>query len=101
MSAREEQEAARTTRVAWIRGPPWLRLPILTLGHWGSHFVWSILNARAALFLMRLGIPKSVTSVVLMAGPLSGLLVQPVVGILSDLMYVFVDPRIDFEKRAG
>ncbi|NAZ17976.1 ABC transporter permease subunit, partial [Glutamicibacter soli] len=22
-------------------------------------------------------------------------------GILSDLMYVFVDPRIDFEKRAG
>lgn len=23
------------------------------------------------------------------------------VGILSDLMYVFVDPRIDFEKRAG
>lgn len=84
MSAREEQEAARTTRVAWIRGPPWLRLPILTLGHWGSHFVWSILNARAALFLMRLGIPKSVTSVVLMAGPLSGLLVQPVVGILSD-----------------
>lgn len=24
-----------------------------------------------------------------------------VVGILSDLMYVFVDPRIDFERRAG
>jgi len=23
------------------------------------------------------------------------------VGILSDLMYVFVDPRIDFEKREG
>ena len=24
-----------------------------------------------------------------------------VVGILSDLMYVFVDPRIDFERREG
>jgi microcin C transport system permease protein len=24
-----------------------------------------------------------------------------VVGILSDLMYVLVDPRIDFEKREG
>ena len=24
-----------------------------------------------------------------------------VVGILSDLMYVFVDPRIDFDKRVG
>ncbi|AWD21677.1 microcin C ABC transporter permease YejB [Pseudogemmobacter blasticus] len=28
-------------------------------------------------------------------------LIGLVVGILSDLMYVFVDPRIDFEKRAG
>jgi len=24
-----------------------------------------------------------------------------VVGIISDLMYVLVDPRIDFEKREG
>ncbi|MBP9184481.1 MAG: microcin C ABC transporter permease YejB [Fuscovulum sp.] len=28
-------------------------------------------------------------------------LIGLVVGILSDLMYVFVDPRIDFDKRAG
>ncbi len=28
-------------------------------------------------------------------------LVGLVVGILSDLMYVLVDPRIDFEKRQG
>ncbi|WP_424831592.1 microcin C ABC transporter permease YejB [Ruegeria sp.] len=28
-------------------------------------------------------------------------LISLVVGILSDLMYVFVDPRIDFEKREG
>ncbi len=28
-------------------------------------------------------------------------LMSLVVGIVSDLMYVFVDPRIDFEKRAG
>ncbi|WP_417808729.1 microcin C ABC transporter permease YejB [Thioclava sp.] len=28
-------------------------------------------------------------------------LISLVVNILSDLMYVFVDPRIDFEKRAG
>ncbi|AUH34416.1 microcin C ABC transporter permease YejB [Paracoccus tegillarcae] len=28
-------------------------------------------------------------------------LIGLLVGILSDLMYVFVDPRIDFEKRAG
>ena len=23
------------------------------------------------------------------------------IGLLSDMMYVFTDPRIDFEKRAG
>ncbi len=28
-------------------------------------------------------------------------LMSLVVGILSDLMYVLVDPRIDFEKREG
>jgi microcin C transport system permease protein len=28
-------------------------------------------------------------------------LIGLVVGILSDLMYVFVDPRIDFERREG
>ena len=28
-------------------------------------------------------------------------LMSLVVGILSDLMYVFVDPRIDFESRGG
>ncbi|WP_339108968.1 ABC transporter permease subunit [Thioclava sp. GXIMD4216] len=28
-------------------------------------------------------------------------LISLVVGILSDMMYVFVDPRIDFEKRGG
>ncbi|WFD44679.1 hypothetical protein MPSI1_003349 [Malassezia psittaci] len=67
-----------------ISGARYLRWPILTLGHLGSHFVWSILNARAALFLMRIGLAKSMTSVVLMAGPLSGLLVQPIVGIFSD-----------------
>ena len=28
-------------------------------------------------------------------------LIGLIVGIISDLMYVFVDPRIDFEKREG
>ena len=28
-------------------------------------------------------------------------LIGLLVGIISDLMYVFIDPRIDFEKREG
>lgn len=69
---------------AYIWGPEWSRSPVVMLGHLGSHYVWSILNSRAAPFLMRLGFSKSTTAIVLMGGPLSGLLVQPVIGILSD-----------------
>lgn len=68
----------------YIAGSPGWRSPLLTLGHLGTHVVWSLLNARATLFLQRIGLYKSITAVVLMAGPLSGLIVQPVVGVLSD-----------------
>lgn len=67
-----------------ISGPPYLRSAILNFGHLGTHFVWSILNARATLFLQRLGLYKSVTAIVVTAGPFSGLFVQPLVGVLSD-----------------
>lgn len=70
--------------IATIAGSSRLRSPILTMGHLGTHVVWSILNARASLFLQRLGLYKSFVAIVLMAGPLSGLLVQPIVGVLSD-----------------
>lgn len=70
--------------VPLILGPRRLRSPILTMGHLGTHVVWSILNARATLFLQRLGIYKSFVAIILMAGPLSGLIVQPTVGVLSD-----------------
>ncbi|PKI84689.1 hypothetical protein MVES1_001009 [Malassezia vespertilionis] len=57
---------------------------IVSFGHFGGHFVWSILNARTALFLYRLGVSKSVSSFVMMGGPASGLIVQPCVGVISD-----------------
>ncbi|BGP54860.1 hypothetical protein JCM8202v2_002447 [Rhodotorula sphaerocarpa] len=40
--------------------------------------------ARASPFLLSLGVSKSMMSVVFLAGPLSGLIVQPLVGVLSD-----------------
>jgi len=67
-----------------IRGPRYLRSPILMMGHLGTHVVWSLLNARATLFLQRIGIYKSVAAIVVTAGPLSGLIVQPMIGVLSD-----------------
>ena len=54
-----------------IRGPRYLRSPILMMGHLGTHVVWSLLNARATLFLQRIGIYKSLVAIIVTAGPLS------------------------------
>ncbi|GAA5990989.1 hypothetical protein JCM11641_007730 [Rhodosporidiobolus odoratus] len=40
--------------------------------------------AQASPFLLSLGVSKSMMSVVFLAGPLSGLIVQPLVGVFSD-----------------
>lgn len=40
--------------------------------------------SAASPYLLSLGLSKSMMSIVFVAGPLSGLIVQPVVGVLSD-----------------
>jgi len=84
VAADEQVSETHLEGAATLAGPFQLRSPILTMGHLGTHVVWSILNARAALFLQRLGLYKSVVALIMMAGPLSGLVVQPAVGVLSD-----------------
>ncbi|WFD34432.1 hypothetical protein MCUN1_001273 [Malassezia cuniculi] len=67
-----------------IRCSARLRQPALMAGSLGSHLVWSVQNGHAALFLQRLGLSKSLTALVLMVAPFSGLVVQPLIGLLSD-----------------
>ncbi|GAA6037771.1 hypothetical protein JCM8097_005026 [Rhodosporidiobolus ruineniae] len=50
----------------------------------GLQLVWSCEMAQASPFLLSLGVSKSMMSVVFLAGPLSGLIVQPLVGFFSD-----------------
>ncbi|CAO1634859.1 unnamed protein product [Sympodiomycopsis kandeliae] len=69
---------------AFIRGPQWLQLPLLTLGFLGTQIVWSVEMAYGTPYLLELGLSKATMAVVFMAGPISGLLVQPVVGVLAD-----------------
>ncbi|POY73600.1 hypothetical protein BMF94_3133 [Rhodotorula taiwanensis] len=64
--------------------PQWTRYLALTVSFLGLQLVWSCEMSRAAPFLLSLGISKSMMSVVFLAGPLSGLIVQPLVGVLSD-----------------
>jgi solute carrier family 45 protein 1/2/4 len=59
-------------------------LPLLTLGFLGAQCIWSVEMAFGAPLLMHLGMPKSQLAVVFVAGPLSGLIVQPCIGLISD-----------------
>ncbi|GJN89859.1 hypothetical protein Rhopal_002848-T1 [Rhodotorula paludigena] len=61
-----------------------LDLVKLTLGIAGAQLAWTVEMAYGTPYLLGLGLTKQGTSLVWMAGPLSGLIVQPVVGALSD-----------------
>ncbi|KAI7847853.1 major facilitator superfamily domain-containing protein [Circinella umbellata] len=56
----------------------------LTICLAGLQFTWTVEMAYGTPYLLSLGLTKSVMSLVWIAGPLSGLLMQPIVGVLSD-----------------
>ncbi|KAI1262960.1 major facilitator superfamily domain-containing protein [Xylariaceae sp. FL1019] len=60
------------------------RMALLTLNTVGITFVWGIEQTYCTPYLLSLGLTKSRTSLVWIAGPLSGLLVQPLVGTIAD-----------------
>lgn len=70
--------------VARVKGPEALHLPLLTFGLFAISLFWTAEMTQASPYLLSLGVSKSFMSIVLMAGPFSGLVVQPIVGVLSD-----------------
>lgn len=75
---------SRFTGEARIRGPSWLQLPLLTVSFFGFQLVWSMEMSYGIPFLLELGLSKAAMAIVFIAGPISGLVVQPVVGVLAD-----------------
>ena len=61
-----------------------LYLIALTLIMAGIQISWSVELAYISPYLLSLGLPKSTLSLVWMAGPISGVIVQPLVGMMSD-----------------
>jgi len=59
-------------------------MPIISLGHLGISVLWSIEFSFASPYLIALGVDKSWISMILLAAPLSGLVVQPIIGALAD-----------------
>ncbi|KAF9450782.1 hypothetical protein P691DRAFT_664570 [Macrolepiota fuliginosa MF-IS2] len=67
-----------------ILGPKWSHLPTLTIGLLGVQIFWSVEMSYASPYLLSLGLSKSKMAIVFVAGPLSGLVMQPLIGILAD-----------------
>jgi solute carrier family 45 protein 1/2/4 len=61
-----------------------IRLLLLTIGLFGLQIAWSVELAQGTPYLLQLGMSKSATSLVWLAGPLSGLIMQPLIGLWSD-----------------
>ena len=82
--------------VARILGPRWAHLPTMTIGLLGVQIFWSVEMSYgvfqfisvcqslmvhiASPYLLSLGLSKSSMAIVFVAGPLSGLIMQPLIG---------------------
>ncbi|KAG4427781.1 hypothetical protein IFR05_016735 [Cadophora sp. M221] len=70
-----------------------LYMILLTISIGGLQLAWAVELSNGTPYLLALGLSKSLVAVVWIAGPLSGALVQPYVGMLSD------DCRSSWGKR--
>ncbi|KAK5087986.1 hypothetical protein LTR05_002202 [Lithohypha guttulata] len=81
---------ARKAAAEWVGTPrirggseP-VRMILLTFSLIGLQLTWGLEQTYCTPYLLSLGMSKSTTSAVWIAGPLSGLLVQPIVGAMAD-----------------
>lgn len=79
-------DESQTTKSLWF-------LTVLTLGIGGLQIAWSVEMSNGSPYLLSLGLSKSLMALVWIAGPLTGTLVQPYIGMLSD------NCRIPWGKR--
>ncbi|EOO04381.1 putative general alpha-glucoside permease protein [Phaeoacremonium minimum UCRPA7] len=82
----DEWEEFQQTKSVWY-------LILLTISIGGLQIAWSVELSNGSPYLLSLGLSKSLMALVWIAGPLSGTLVQPYVGMLSDKC------RISWGKR--
>lgn len=83
---RQVVDPSQTTKSIWY-------LTLLTLSIGGLQIAWSVELSNGSPYLLSLGLSKSLMALVWIAGPLTGTLVQPYIGILSD------NCRVSWGKR--
>ncbi|KAK8081512.1 general alpha-glucoside permease [Apiospora saccharicola] len=73
----DSEEEAQRTKSVWY-------MILLTISIGGLQIAWSVELSNGSPYLLSLGLSKSLMALVWIAGPLTGTLVQPYIGMLSD-----------------
>ncbi|KAI0851018.1 hypothetical protein F5Y00DRAFT_24620 [Daldinia vernicosa] len=81
-----EEDESQTTKSLWY-------LLLLTISIGGLQVAWAVELSNGTPYLLSLGLSKSLMALVWVAGPLTGTLVQPYIGMLSD------NCRVSWGKR--
>jgi len=56
----------------------------LTCGMIGNQLIWALQNGNASAYFLSMGMPDALVGVAWLAGPIGGILVQPIIGTFSD-----------------
>jgi len=67
-----------------LQDKSWFYMILLTICIGGLQIVWSVELSNGSPYLLSLGMSKALLAAVWLAGPLTGVLVQPYIGIRSD-----------------
>jgi solute carrier family 45 protein 1/2/4 len=83
-SSIELQDQIIETEFEKKKNVSFLRLAFATICFSGIQFGWALQISQLTPFILELGLPKVLVTIVWLCGPVAGLVVQPLVGALSD-----------------
>jgi solute carrier family 45 protein 1/2/4 len=83
------EDESQNTKSIWY-------LTLVAVGIGGLQIAWSVELSNGSPYLLSLGLSKSLMALVWIAGPLTGTLVQPYVGMLSDNCRLRIGKRKPF-----
>ncbi|CAG7848446.1 SubName: Full=Related to General alpha-glucoside permease {ECO:0000313/EMBL:CCA71223.1} [Serendipita indica DSM 11827] len=79
-----ERQGTTTSKKSIERRMNWKDFFNISIAMGGSTLAWSLELGYGTPFLRGLGLPEQLTSLVWLAGPISGLIAQPLIGAISD-----------------
>ncbi|KAG8808693.1 hypothetical protein FRC19_005718, partial [Serendipita sp. 401] len=79
-----ERQATTSSKKSSERRMTWKDFINISISMAGAQIAWTLELGYGTPFLRGLGLPEQLTSLVWLAGPISGLIAQPLIGAISD-----------------